>query len=63
MVSRPTVDPVIQPGDIETLVLYYFLGFTIEEIGELLGLSKATIDRELKFARGWVQERLSPDEG
>ena len=43
--------------------LRYFLGFTIEEIGELLGLSKATIDRELKFARGWVQERLSPDEG
>ena len=23
MVSRPTVDPVIQPGDIETLALYY----------------------------------------
>ena len=23
MVSRPTVDPVVQPGDIETLALYY----------------------------------------
>jgi RNA polymerase sigma factor (TIGR02999 family) len=40
--------------------LRYFLGFTVEEVAELLGLSKATVDRELKFARGWIQERLSP---
>jgi RNA polymerase sigma factor (TIGR02999 family) len=40
--------------------LRYFLGFTAEETGELLDLSKATVDRELKFARGWIQERLSP---
>jgi RNA polymerase sigma factor (TIGR02999 family) len=40
--------------------LRYFLGFTVDETAELLGLSKATVDRELKFARGWIQERLAP---
>jgi RNA polymerase sigma factor (TIGR02999 family) len=41
--------------------LCYFLGFTVEETAEVLGVSKATVDRELKFARGWIQERLSPE--
>jgi len=39
--------------------LRYFLGCTAEETAELMGLGKATVDRELKFARSWVQERLS----
>ncbi len=38
--------------------LRYFLGLTTDETAELLGSSKATVDRELKFARGWIQERL-----
>ena len=38
--------------------LRYFLGFTSGETAELLKTSKATVDRELKFARGWIQERL-----
>ena len=42
--------------------LRYFLGLTADEMGELLGISNATVDRELKFARGWVQERLSARE-
>ncbi len=39
--------------------LRYFLGLTSEEAAEVLGLSKATVDRELKFARGWIQDRLT----
>jgi RNA polymerase sigma factor (TIGR02999 family) len=38
--------------------LRFFLGFTAEETAELLSTSKATVDRELKFARGWLYERL-----
>lgn len=38
--------------------LRYFLGCTADETAELTGVSKATVDRELKFARGWIQERL-----
>jgi RNA polymerase sigma factor (TIGR02999 family) len=38
--------------------LHFFLGFTLEETAELVGASKATVDRDLKFARGWLQDRL-----
>jgi RNA polymerase sigma factor (TIGR02999 family) len=38
--------------------LRFFLGFTVEETAELLDISKATVDRELKFIRGWMYERL-----
>jgi RNA polymerase sigma factor (TIGR02999 family) len=38
--------------------LRFFLGFTAEETAEIMGSSKATIDRELRFARGWIQDRL-----
>jgi RNA polymerase sigma factor (TIGR02999 family) len=42
--------------------LRFFLGFTADETAELLNISKATVDRELKFARGWLYERLhDPD--
>lgn len=39
--------------------LRYFLGCTAEETAELLETSKATIDREMKFARAWLQDRLA----
>jgi RNA polymerase sigma factor (TIGR02999 family) len=38
--------------------LRFFLGSTSSETAELLRMSKATVDRELKFARGWLYERL-----
>ncbi len=40
--------------------LRFFLGFTAEETADLLGTSKATVDRDLRFVRGWIFERLSP---
>jgi RNA polymerase sigma factor (TIGR02999 family) len=36
----------------------FFLGFTADETAELLGASKATVDRELRFVRGWLYDRL-----
>ncbi len=32
--------------------LRFLLSFTVDEFGEIVGLSKATVDRELKFIRG-----------
>lgn len=44
------------------LELRYFLGFTAEETAELIGSSKSTVDRDLKFVRSWLYSRLeSPD--
>ena len=38
--------------------LRFFLGFTAEETAELLHTSKATVDRDLRFVRGWLYDRL-----
>ena len=40
--------------------LSYFGGFSREEIGEALEVSVATVDRDLRFARAWLKEALSP---
>jgi RNA polymerase sigma factor (TIGR02999 family) len=40
------------------LELRYFLGFTADETAELLAVSKATVDRDLKFARSWLYDKL-----
>jgi RNA polymerase sigma-70 factor (ECF subfamily) len=42
--------------------LRYFGGCSIEEIAELLGLGKRTVDRKWQSARAWLFERLRDDE-
>lgn len=44
----------------EVTELHYFGGMSYEEIGTVLGISKATVDRELRFARAWLAARLGP---
>lgn len=48
----------LDPRKCRMVELRFFLGFTAEETAELLNTSKATVDRDLKFARGWLYERL-----
>jgi RNA polymerase sigma factor (TIGR02999 family) len=38
--------------------LTYFSGLSRQEIGEMLQTSARSIDRELKFARGWLRVEL-----
>lgn len=38
--------------------LRYFLGCTAEETALLMGTSKATVDRELKFVKSWLYRRV-----
>jgi RNA polymerase sigma factor (TIGR02999 family) len=38
--------------------LRFFLAFTVDEIAETLEISKATVDRDLKFVRGWLYREL-----
>jgi len=38
--------------------LHFFLGFTSEETAEMVGISKATADRDLKFVKAWLYDRL-----
>lgn len=38
--------------------LHYFGGLTYEETAEALGVSAATVDRDLRFARAWLHREL-----
>jgi RNA polymerase sigma factor (TIGR02999 family) len=40
--------------------LRYFLGCTAEETAELMDVSKATVDRELKYSKAWLYRRMDP---
>lgn len=44
---------------VRALELRFFLGCTIGEAAELLGISPATVDRDVKFALAWLFRRLS----
>ena len=46
---------------VKLVELRYFLGCTAEETAALMLVSKATVDRELKFIKGWLYRRIQPD--
>ena len=46
---------------VQLVELRYFLGCTAVETAELMQVSKATVDRDLKFARSWLYRRMYPD--
>jgi RNA polymerase sigma factor (TIGR02999 family) len=48
----------LDPRKCRMVELRFFLGFTADETAELLGTSKASVDRELRFVRGWLYDRL-----
>jgi RNA polymerase sigma factor (TIGR02999 family) len=50
----------LDPRKCRMVELRFFLGFSAEETAELLNTSKATVDRDLKFVRGWMYDRLHP---
>lgn len=43
--------------------LCYFGGLTYEEIADTLGISPATVHRDLRMARAWLYSELREDEG
>jgi RNA polymerase sigma factor (TIGR02999 family) len=49
---------LVDAEKVQMVELRYFLGCTAEETAALMNLSKATVDRDLKFARGWLYRRM-----
>lgn len=45
----------------QAVELRYFLGCTVEEAADVLGVSPSTIDRDLRFSLAWLHERLHPE--
>lgn len=48
----------LDPVKVRILELRYFLGMTPEETAEMLGLSRSTIDRAVRFSVSWLHNRL-----
>jgi RNA polymerase sigma factor (TIGR02999 family) len=50
----------LDPRKVQLVELRYFLGCTSEETASLMEISKATVDRELKFIKSWLYRRIRP---
>lgn len=48
----------IDPRKARIIELRFFLSFTVDEIAGILQVSKATVDRDLKFTRSWLYREL-----
>ena len=46
---------------VQLVELRFFLGCTAEETASLLNVSKATVDRDLKFIKSWLYRRIRPE--
>jgi RNA polymerase sigma factor (TIGR02999 family) len=51
----------LEPRKTEMLLLKVFLGCSTAEAAELTGISKATADRDLRFVKAWLYQRLRGD--
>jgi RNA polymerase sigma factor (sigma-70 family) len=52
----------IEPRKAEVVKLRYFVGMTIEETAETLGISPPTAKRDWIFARAWLFRELHRDD-
>ena len=50
------------PRKAEVVTLSFFGGLTAAEIGEVLGLSERTVERDWRFAKAWLNARLAEGE-
>lgn len=50
----------LDASKVRAIELRYFLGCTSEETAALMQVSKAKVDRDLRFARTWLFERVYP---
>ncbi|WP_075091060.1 ECF-type sigma factor [Haloferula sp. BvORR071] len=49
---------VLEPRKAELVKLRYFVGMTIEDAGDVLGISPATAKRDWVYARAWLYREL-----
>ena len=44
----------------QVVELHFFGGLTYDEIAEAVGISAATVDRDLRLAKAWLQRQMAP---
>ena len=53
----------LNPRQARVVECRYFAGFSIEETAAALGIGTATVQRDWRFARAWLQRALADDAG
>ena len=53
----------VDPYKVQLIELRYFLGCTTEETAALMNVSKAKVDRDLKFIKSWLYRKIHPEGG
>ena len=48
----------LDPRKCRMVELRFMLGFTVTETADLMGLSASSVDRDLRFARTWLKNRM-----
>jgi RNA polymerase sigma factor (TIGR02999 family) len=48
------------PRKADVVELNYLVGLDLEEVARVLDVSLATVNRDLRFARAWLKQRLEP---
>lgn len=52
-----------EPRWAQVVELRFFGGLEVTEVAEVLGISAATVKRDWRFARAWLEKELSADSG
>jgi len=52
---------VVDPYKVQLIELRYFLGCTTDEKAALMHVSKAKVDRDLKFVKSWLYRKIHPE--
>jgi RNA polymerase sigma factor (TIGR02999 family) len=53
----------IDPRKARLVELRFFAGVPMEEAAEMLGITQRTAERDWRFARAWLRDRLEPKTG
>ncbi len=53
----------VDPRQSDVVTLRFFGGLSVEEAGEVLGISKATVKREWAMARAWLHREMGGSTG
>ena len=49
----------LDPSKVRTIEIRFFLGATSVETAEILGQSRSSVDRDVRFALSWLHQRLN----
>ena len=53
----------IDPRKARLVELRFFAGVSMEDAAQMLGVTQRTAERDWRFARAWLQDRMDPQDG